>query len=104
MGANVGWGDLPLWGLVAIGVLGAIQLGLQVYALLDLFKTPAERLLTEKRSPPEGSPRRRYRSSTWSSSAMRSTWPAPTGFGMSSWTVTRTRPRRTRRGGGWART
>lgn len=42
-------GDFPLWGLVAIGLLGAIQIGLQIYALLDLFKTPAERLLTEKR-------------------------------------------------------
>lgn len=37
---------LPTAALVALGVLYVVQVVLQVYALIDLYKTPVERILT----------------------------------------------------------
>lgn len=46
---NVTVADLPLGGLVGIGVLGLVQVSLQVLALLTAFRTPEERLAGGKR-------------------------------------------------------
>ncbi len=46
---NVTVADLPLGGLVGIGILGLVQVSLQVLALLTAFQTPEERLAGGKR-------------------------------------------------------
>ncbi|QAA76061.1 MAG: hypothetical protein BIP78_0295 [Candidatus Bipolaricaulis sibiricus] len=46
---NTAWADLPTWALVAVVVLGGVQLSLQVSALVILFRTPDERLVTGRR-------------------------------------------------------
>lgn len=47
--SNVGWADLPPWALAVLGVLGLVQISLQILALVSAFRTPEERLATGKR-------------------------------------------------------
>lgn len=51
MQTNIPLSDLPEWALPAIVVLGVVQLVVEVYALVVLFKTPVERLVFDKRWP-----------------------------------------------------
>ncbi|GAB4306821.1 MAG: hypothetical protein Kow0097_06560 [Candidatus Bipolaricaulota bacterium] len=46
---NVAWADLPALALGAIVALGVVQLSLQVLALVTVFRTPEERLVTGRR-------------------------------------------------------
>ncbi|MEW6216064.1 MAG: PLDc N-terminal domain-containing protein [Candidatus Bipolaricaulota bacterium] len=46
---NIQWADLPLWALAGIVVLGLAQLSLQVFAVVNVFRTPEERLVTGRR-------------------------------------------------------
>jgi len=49
-GVPVGaWGDLPTWAIVAIALLGLVQLSLQAFALIIALRTPSSRLLTGRR-------------------------------------------------------
>jgi hypothetical protein len=45
------WEGLPEWGRIGLVVLVAIQLGVQVFALVRLFRTPDERLIFGKKWP-----------------------------------------------------
>ncbi|MDI6900303.1 MAG: PLD nuclease N-terminal domain-containing protein [Anaerosomatales bacterium] len=49
MESNIPWSEIPSGLQVAIIVYGAIQLAVQVWALVDLLRTPAERLQTGKK-------------------------------------------------------
>ncbi len=49
MNGTTAWSDLPTFVQFVIIVLGLSQLGLQVVALIRLFRTPEERLQTGKR-------------------------------------------------------
>lgn len=40
---------LPAWQLATLGALAVVQIALEVYALVVLFRTPAERVVTGKR-------------------------------------------------------
>lgn len=51
MNASVEWGSIPGWLQVAIVALAVVQVGLQVYALVVLFRTPDERLQFGKKWP-----------------------------------------------------
>lgn len=42
---------LPTWMLVVFGVLAVVQISVEVWALVVLFRTPEERLQTGKRWP-----------------------------------------------------
>lgn len=46
MGTNIAFSDLPIWAIVAVVALGAIQLTLQIIAILHVLRTPPERLRT----------------------------------------------------------
>jgi hypothetical protein len=35
---------LPAWGIAALGVLAVVQVGLDVYAFLDLYRRPSDQL------------------------------------------------------------
>jgi len=37
--------SVPVWGLVALGVLAVVQITLDVIALVDLYRRPVERLV-----------------------------------------------------------
>jgi len=51
MQTNIPLSDLPGWALPAIIVLAAVQLGLAIYALVVMLRTPEDRLVFEKRWP-----------------------------------------------------
>lgn len=51
MQTNIPLSDLPEWALPAIIVLGAVQLAVEIYALVVLFRTPEERVVFKKRWP-----------------------------------------------------
>lgn len=51
MQSNVALSDLPGWMLVAVGVLTVVQLSVEIYALVKLFKTPDEQLVLGKKWP-----------------------------------------------------
>ncbi|MBN2247338.1 MAG: PLDc_N domain-containing protein [Coriobacteriia bacterium] len=51
MQTNIPLSDLPGWALPVIIVLTAVQLGVEIYALVVLFRTPVERLVFGKRWP-----------------------------------------------------
>ncbi len=36
---------IPVWGLVALGILGVVQITLDVIALLDLYRRPSDQLV-----------------------------------------------------------
>lgn len=44
MGTNIAFSELPIWAIVAIVLIGVIQLALQVFAIIQVLRTPAERL------------------------------------------------------------
>jgi hypothetical protein len=46
VGTNIAFSDLPIWAIVAVVVIGAIQLTLQIVAILHVLRTPPERLRT----------------------------------------------------------
>ncbi len=51
MQTNIPLSDLPEWALPAIIVLAAVQLGLAIYALVVMVRTPEDQLVFEKRWP-----------------------------------------------------
>lgn len=51
MQTNIPLGDLPAWALPVIVVAVVIQLALEIYALVVLFRTPEERVIFKKRWP-----------------------------------------------------
>ena len=51
MQTNMPLGDLPSWALPVIVVGVAIQLAVEIYALVVLFRTPEERVVFQKRWP-----------------------------------------------------
>ena len=51
MDPNMALGDLPLWVWVAIGVLGLVQVAVEITALVVLVRTPVERLVLGKKWP-----------------------------------------------------
>jgi len=51
MQSNVPLSDLPGWMLVLLGVLAVVQLSVEVYALVKLFRTPDEQLVLGKKWP-----------------------------------------------------
>lgn len=51
MQTNIPMGDLPGWALPVIVVLAAVQLAVEVYALVVMLRTPLERLVFGKRWP-----------------------------------------------------
>lgn len=51
METNVPLSDLPSWALPVIVVFVAVQLALEIYALVVLFRTPEERVIFQKRWP-----------------------------------------------------
>ncbi len=46
MGTNMAFSELPIWAIVAVVVIGIIQLALQIFAIVHVLRTPAERLRT----------------------------------------------------------
>ena len=44
-------GELPGWMLVVFGVLAVVQISVEVYALVKLFRTPDEQLVLGKKWP-----------------------------------------------------
>ncbi len=42
---NVSLSELPVWALVALGVLAVASITLQVFALLDLYRRPTEQVV-----------------------------------------------------------
>lgn len=46
MGTNIAFSELPIWVIVAVVVIGVIQLALQILAIVHVLRTPAERLRT----------------------------------------------------------
>lgn len=51
MQTNIPLSDLPGWALPAIIVLATVQLGLAIYALVVMLRTPEDRLVFQKRWP-----------------------------------------------------
>ena len=51
MNASIEWGSIPGWLQVVLVALVAVQLSLQIYALVVLFRTPDERLMLGKKWP-----------------------------------------------------
>ncbi len=51
MNANVQLTDLPGWAIALLVVAALVQLGVEVYALVRLAKTPDERLVFGKKWP-----------------------------------------------------
>jgi hypothetical protein len=51
MTTNVPLSEMPVWTLVLFGVLAVVQLSVEIYALVKLFRTPDERLLLGKKWP-----------------------------------------------------
>lgn len=51
MQTNIPMGDLPGWALPVIVALAAVQLAVEVYALVVMLRTPLERLVFGKRWP-----------------------------------------------------
>jgi len=51
MNASIEWGSIPGWLQVVLVALAAVQISLQVYALVVLFRTPDERLMLGKKWP-----------------------------------------------------
>lgn len=51
MQPNIPMSELPAWALPVIVVLVAVQLALEIYALVVLFRTPEERVIFQKRWP-----------------------------------------------------
>ena len=51
MQSNVPLSDLPGWMLVVFGVLAVVQISVEVYALVKLFRTPDEQLVLGKKWP-----------------------------------------------------
>lgn len=43
---NFAFSELPVWAIVAVVVIGAIQLTLQIVAIIHVLRTPPERLRT----------------------------------------------------------
>lgn len=43
--------DMPTWALVALVTYGVFQIGFEIYALIEMFKTPEDRLVFGKRWP-----------------------------------------------------
>lgn len=51
MQPNIPLSDLPGWMLALFGVLAVVQLSVEIYALVKLFKTPDEQLVLGKKWP-----------------------------------------------------
>lgn len=51
MDPNVALSELPVWAWVAIGVLGLIQVAVEITALVVLVRTPVERVVLGKKWP-----------------------------------------------------
>lgn len=51
MQSNVPLSDLPVWMLAALGVLALVQISVEIYALVKLFRTPDEQLVLGKKWP-----------------------------------------------------
>lgn len=51
MDPNVALGDLPVWVWAAIGLLGLVQVAVEITALVVLVRTPVERLVLGKKWP-----------------------------------------------------
>lgn len=51
MQPNIPLSDLPSWAVPAIVVLVAVQLAVEIYAMIVLFRTPEERVVFQKRWP-----------------------------------------------------
>jgi hypothetical protein len=48
---SVALSDLPVGAIVAFAVYGVFQIGFEIYALIEMFKTPEDRLVFGKRWP-----------------------------------------------------
>lgn len=51
MQTNIPLNDLPSWVVPAMVVFAAVQLAVEIYALVVLFRTPEERVVFKKRWP-----------------------------------------------------
>ena len=51
MDPNVALGDSPVWVWVAIGLLGLVQVAVEITALVVLVRTPVDRLVLGKKWP-----------------------------------------------------
>jgi hypothetical protein len=51
MQSNIPLSELPGWALALFGVLAVVQLSVEVYALVKLFRTPDEQLVLGKKWP-----------------------------------------------------
>lgn len=51
MQTNIPMGDLPGWALPGIVALAAVQLAVEIYAIVVMLRTPLERLVFGKRWP-----------------------------------------------------
>lgn len=51
MEANLVWGDIPTWLQMALVALAAVQLVVEIYAIVVLLRTPDERLVFGKKWP-----------------------------------------------------
>ncbi len=51
MGTQIAWGDIPAGLQIGLIALAVVQIGVEVFALVKLFKTPDEQLLLGKKWP-----------------------------------------------------